>query len=298
MSKAVASPFVKWAGGKRQLISTYQQLFPVELKEGKITEYVEPFVGGGAILFHILQNYKVERAYINDINAELINCYKCIKENVKEVIARLTKLEKAYHASEDKKSFYYEARDRFNSRSLKAEFDYEKCADFILLNRTCYNGLYRVNRSGKFNVPCGRFDNPIICDRENLELCSKLLQKVEISAGDYQSFLKKIKKNTFVYFDPPYRPLVKSVSFTSYDSTVFNDEAHIRLADNFKKLNDKGCKLMLSNSDPKNVDAADSFFDELYKDFDIKRVNARRIINCQAGKRSAITEIVVTNYKN
>ena len=297
MCKGVAKPFLKWAGGKGQLLDTFEKMFPQELIEGKIKTYIEPFVGGGAVLFHILQNYKIEKAYINDINKELINCYRCIKADVEEVIKPLSILENNYLSSEDRAKYFYNVRDRYNQIHLNGHYDYEKCADFIFLNHTCFNGLYRVNKKGKFNVPHGKYKNPLICDKENLRLCSQLLQKVEISFGDYRQVLSNADKDSFVYFDPPYRPLIENNSFISYDKSGFDDNDQIELSQNYKKLDRQNCLLMLSNSDPKNTNENDNFFDDLYKGFSIERVYAKRMINCQASKRGNITEIVVMNYK-
>lgn len=297
MCKGIAKPFLKWAGGKGQLINTFDEMFPNELKEGKIKTYIEPFVGGGAVLFHVLQNYDIEKAYINDINKELINCYRCIKADVNEVIKQLEVLEKEYLSCDDRAKYFYNVRDRYNSIHLNGHYDFEKCADFIFLNHTCFNGLYRVNKSGKFNVPHGKYKNPLICDKDNLLVCSKLLQKVEISFGSYEQVLSNANTNTFVYFDPPYRPLIENNSFVSYDKSGFDDKDQIELAKNFKDLDKKDCLLMLSNSDPKNTNENDNFFDDLYNGFEIERVYAKRMINCQANKRGDITEIVVMNYK-
>ena len=272
-------------------------MLPQELKNGEVNTYIEPFVGGGAMLFHILQKYDIKKAYINDINKELINCYRCLKANVVEVINHLKFLEKDYLQSEDRTKYFYKVRNRYNEIHLNGHLDYEKCADFIFLNKTCFNGLYRVNKEGKFNVPHGKYKNPLICDENNLMLCSELLQKVEITFGSYEQVLDKVNEKTFIYFDPPYRPLVENSSFTSYDKSGFNDDDQIQLAKNYKLLNEKKCVLMLSNSDPKNTNKEDNFFDNLYKEFYIKRVYAKRMINCQASKRGNVTEIVVMNYK-
>ena len=296
MCKGIAKPFLKWAGGKGQLLNKFDEMFPEQLKNGNITTYIEPFAGGGAVLFHVLQNYNIKKAYINDINKELINCYRCIKINVLKVIDILENLEKEYFSAQDTTEFFYKVRDRYNEIKLNGHEDYEKCADFIFLNKTCFNGLYRVNKAGKFNVPHGKYKNPLICDKENLKLCSNLLQKVEISFGDYRQVLDFADENTFVYFDPPYRPLIENNSFVSYDKSGFDDNDQIELANEYKKLCNKNCLLMLSNSDPKNSNENDNFFDELYKDFNIERVYAKRMINCQASKRGDITEIVVMNY--
>ena len=297
MCKYVAKPFLKWAGGKGQLLDTFDKMFPQELIEGKIKTYIEPFVGGGAVLFHILQNYKIEKAQINDINKELINCYRCIKADVEEVIKPLSILEKEYLSSENRNKYFYNVRERYNQIHLNGHYDYEKCADFIFLNHTCFNGLYRVNKEGKFNVPHGKYKKPLICDKENLRLCSQLLQKVEINFGSYEQVLEKADANTFLYFDPPYRPLLENNSFVSYDKAGFDDDDQIKLSQNYRNLNKQNCLLMLSNSDPKNTNENDNFFDDLYKGFSIERVYAKRMINCQASKRGNITEIVVMNYK-
>lgn len=297
MSKIVAKPFLKWAGGKSQLLGVFEKMFPKELIDGNIETYIEPFVGGGAMLFYILQNYNVKKVFINDINKELINCYRCIKANINEVIKQLKFLEKEYINAEDRTVYYYRVRNRYNEIHLNGHYDFEKCADFIFLNRTCFNGLYRVNKDGKFNVPHGKYKNPTICDDENLKLCSMLLQKVEISFGSYEQVLVNANNKTFIYFDPPYRPLVDNNSFVSYDKSGFSDNDQKTLAYNYKMLNLKNCFLMLSNSDPKNTNENDNFFDDLYNDFNIERVYAKRMINCQASKRGDITEIVVRNYK-
>lgn len=297
MCKDVARPFLKWAGGKSQLINTFDEMLPEELKNGEVDTYIEPFVGGGAMLFHILQKYDIKKAYINDINKELINCYRCLKANVLEVVNHLKLLEKDYLESQDRTKYFYKVRNRYNEIHLNGYLDYEKCADFIFLNKTCFNGLYRVNKEGKFNVPHGKYKNPLICDENNLMLCSKLLQKVEITFGSYEQVLNNANEKTFIYFDPPYRPLVENSSFTSYDKSGFNDDDQIQLANNYKLLNEKKCVLMLSNSDPKNTNKEDDFFDYLYNGFYIERVYAKRMINCQASKRGNVTEIVVMNYK-
>ncbi|WP_086244824.1 DNA adenine methylase [Campylobacter devanensis] len=297
MNKKLSKPFLKWAGGKGQLLNKFKELYPQELINGEVKIYIEPFVGGGAVLFDILQNYQIEKAYINDINKELINCYRCIKADVEEVIKQLDILEKEYLTSKDRTSYFYKVRDRYNEIHLNEHYDFEKCADFIFLNKTCFNGLYRVNKDGKFNVPHGKYKNPLICDKENLRLCSTLLQKVEISFGSYEQVLEKADNNTFVYFDPPYRPLMEKNSFVSYDKSGFDDNDQIKLAENYKFLDNKKCLLMLSNSDPKNTNEEDNFFDDIYKGFEIERVFAKRMINSSASKRGDITEIVIMNYK-
>jgi len=288
-------PFVKWVGGKGQLLKTFDEMFPRELLNGEIETYVEPFVGGGAVLFHILQNYKIKRAYINDINAELINCYRCIKADAKRTIAMLKKTKEEYLSSEDRANYFYKVRNHYNTTKLNEICDFEKCADFIFLNKTCFNGLYRVNRKGEFNVPHGKYKNPTICDEENLLSVSRALQKVEIHCGDYTLTESFIDKNSFVYLDPPYRPISETSAFTSYNSHGFDDAEQIRLSKFIDKMNERGAKIVLSNSDPKNANPDDNFFDDLYKAYKIGRVSASRMINSKAGGRGKIKELLVCN---
>lgn len=299
MCRDVAKPFLKWAGGKGQLLNKFDEMYPQELIDGKIETYIEPFIGGGAVFFDILQRYKIKKAVIVDLNKELINCYRCIKVDVNELIKSLAKLENEFLALEEdkRKDYFLKVRQDYNTIYLNGKYDFEKASNFIFLNRTCFNGLYRVNSKGEFNVPFGKYKNPLICDKDNLLLISKLLQNVEIRYGDYSICKEYIANNTFVYFDPPYRPLLENKSFVNYDKNGFDDDNQTALAEFVKDLSDKGVKIMLSNSDPKNTNPEDNFFDNLYKGFQIDRIYARRMINCQADKRGDITEIVVRNYK-
>lgn len=294
-----AKPFVKWAGGKSQILNKLSNMLPQEIRDGKIKTYIEPFVGGGAMLFEVLQNYSINRSIIIDVNKELINCYRCIKADVQSFICVLQNLEDCYLSlNEDSRStFYYEVRSRYNSVQLNGNLDFEKAADFIFLNHTCFNGLYRVNKNGEFNVPFGKYKNPKICDAENLINVSNLLQNTEILYGDYSLCDDYVTSNTLIYFDPPYRPLTAGQSFVGYAKNGFGDEDQQRLCAFYRKADAKGAKLMLSNSDPKNTNPEDDFFDKLYEGFSIKRIYAKRMINCQADKRGDITEIVVTNFK-
>jgi DNA adenine methylase len=298
MYKDVAKPFLKWAGGKGQLIEKLGMLYPDELLDGRITNYIEPFVGGGAIFFDILQKFNIEKAVIIDVNKELINCYRCVKSNVNELITKLETLQKTFfELPVEKKNLYFlSVRERYNTVRLNGNYDFEKAADFIFLNKTCFNGLYRVNSKGEFNVPFGKYKNPTICDKKNLLRISKLLENVKILHGDYSQCTDFIDENTFVYLDPPYRPITTTQSFVGYSQNGFNDGNQIELAKLIKMSSNVGCKIMLSNSDPKNANQKDSFFDDLYDGFYIKRINAKRIINCQSNKRGDITEIVVRNY--
>ena len=292
-------PFVKWAGGKSGLLNQIDNYLPKELKNGKIDCYIEPFVGGGAVLIDILQRFEVKKVYAFDINQELINAYQVIKNDVDELVTILNILQKEYLKldSESRKEYYYNERKKYNSYRLSEnEISVFKAAEFIFLNKTCFNGLYRVNKDGDFNVPMGAYKNPTICDENNLKALSKLIQNVEFECVDYTEALKYSNENTFVYFDPPYRPLNLTSGFTSYTKDDFDDEDQKKLANFYKELNKTEAKLMLSNSNPKNIDANDTFFDEIYNGFNINEVYANRCINSKATKRGAISELLITNY--
>ena len=300
-----AKPFLKWAGGKGQLIEQLSNLLPSEFKKGDIKKYVEPFIGGGAFFFFIAQSYsEIEEFYISDLNQELILAYRTIQKDAESLVAFLSNLEKNYHKKdrEAQKEYFYQVRNDFNEKLNGIDFEnfqnnwIERTGEIIFLNRTCFNGLFRVNSKGYFNVPFGDYKNPKICDVENLIAISKLLQRTEISFGDFTANTNVIDKNTFVYFDPPYRPLSSTASFTSYSKFNFDDEAQRRLAKYFRDLDSKGASLMLSNSDPKNVEPNDDFFEDIYKGFNIQRVGASRMINSKASGRGKITELVITNY--
>lgn len=298
--KIVAKPFLKWAGGKNQLLDKFEDLYPKELINGEIDTYIEPFVGAGSVLFHILQKYKVNKAIIIDLNKELINCYSCIKFDVNKLIIELQKLQSEFLllSMKERKQSFLKIRKKYNNSLLNnIEHDFKKAAYFIFLNKTCFNGLYRVNKKGEFNVPFGKYMNPLICDSKNLILISNLLKNVEIKYADYSTCMKYIKDKTFIYFDPPYRPLVRNSSFTNYDKSGFNDNDQTKLAEFIKKLDEKAL-LMLSNSDPKNTNIKDNFFDDLYKGFNIDRIQAKRMINCVGNKRGNINEIIIRNYQN
>lgn len=296
----IVKPFVKWAGGKGGLISQLKDFYPFELEDGKIKKYIEPFVGGGAVLINILQKYDVEEAYAFDINIDLINCYKVIKANVEELIKELDLKEKEFLKLEleDRQKYFYEVRKEYNSyRILEDEISVKRAGEFIFLNRTCFNGLYRVNKNGEFNVPCGKYKNPTICDSKNLRNLSYLIRNAVFQYGDYKKSEKFIDDNTFVYFDPPYRPLSATSGFTSYTKENFNDENQKELGEYFKKLDTKNAKLMLSNSNPKNINKDDKFFEEIYKGFNINEISAKRMINANSKGRGEISELLITNYK-
>ena len=292
-------PFVKWAGGKNSLIPQITKYYPYELKNGSIERYIEPFVGGGAVLIDILQKYEVKEAYAFDINIDLINCYNVIKNNIEELISKLDKKEKEFLVlnDEERKIYFYDIRAEYNSYKLKDELDVKRATEFIFLNRTCFNGLYRVNKDGKFNVPCGKYKNPTVCDASNLRNLSKLIQNVVFEYGDYTKSEKYVNDNTFVYFDPPYRPLSVTSGFTSYTKEDFNDDNQKELAKYYNRLNLKNAKLMLSNSNPKNVNENDNFFENIYNGFYINEVSAKRMINSNAKGRGEISELLITNYE-
>ena len=295
----LVKPFIKWAGGKGSLIPQLRNFYPDELNEGTITKYIEPFVGGGAVLIDILQKYNMKEVYAFDINIDLINCYNIIKNNVEELIKELDIKEKEFKKlkDEDRKTYFYNIRKEYNSYKISEnELSIKRAVEFIFLNRTCFNGLYRVNKNGEFNVPCGKYKNPKICDEANLRNLSKLIKNVIFKVSDYKECKMYVDNNTFVYFDPPYRPLSKTSGFTSYTKSDFNDENQKELAIYFKILDKMGAKLMLSNSNPKNINKKDNFFEEIYEGFRINKVLAKRMINSNAKARGEISELLITNY--
>jgi DNA adenine methylase len=300
----LARPFLKWAGGKGDLLSQLEGFFPAGLADGSILRYVEPFVGGGAVFFHVAQGYPLVDLCIADINRELVLIYRAIQRDVDALAGTVGELESRYLALDEpvRKEFYYAMRDRLNAQL--ASFDYERygpewvgrAATLIFLNRTCYNGLFRVNGKGEFNVPFGRYRRPKICDEENLRAVSAVLQRTRIDTGDFALLQPLVDHRTFVYFDPPYRPISTTASFTSYSRHSFDDAEQLRLANFYRMLDKTGAKLMLSNSDPKNLDPDDDFIERAYRGFHIRRVAARRRINRNAEDRGPITEVLITNY--
>lgn len=266
--------FVKWAGGKKQLLEQFKQFFPK-----KIDRYFEPFVGGGAVAFYVIKNCNPKEVYLSDTNEELVNTYDVIKNNVEGLI----KLLKAYKEKHSKE-FYYGIR--FKDISNLTEI--ERAARFIYLNKTCFNGLYRVNSKGRFNVPIGSYKNPLICPENDLREISNLLKNAKIEVKQFYEISKEVKRGDFVYFDPPYYPLKKGKNFTTYTKENFLEREQERLSEVFKQLNVKNSKVMLSNSDS-------DFIKRLYKDYTINTVKANRMINCNGADRGKINELVVTN---
>lgn len=287
-------PFVKWAGGKTQLISDIKNKIPKHFVSEAFT-YIEPFVGGGSVFFWVMNNFNVKKAIINDINPHLVNTYKSIKNYPNELISVLENLQKDFHSIEnevEKKGYYNQIRDLYNA---KTEEEIRQAAMFIFLNKTCFNGLYRVNRKGEYNVPMGRYNKPLICDRQNILAVNDVLQRVEITCGDFEATLDFAEKNTLFYLNPPYKPLNETSNFNAYSEFSFDDNEQIRLRDFCVKLNARNCHWILSNSDMKNVDSNNNFFDDLYSEFNIQRVFAKRSINSKAEKRGILTELLIYN---
>ncbi|MEZ0537044.1 DNA adenine methylase [Caldicellulosiruptoraceae bacterium PP1] len=300
-----AKPFVKWAGGKTQILDELSKRIPYEfIQKGEIERYIEPFVGGGAFFFFLKRNFKVNESIIIDKNKELIITYKVIQRNVIELINELKLLEEDYLnlSSEERKEFYYSIREEYNKQ--KDNFDYlnfnltwiKRAAYLIFLNRTCFNGLFRLNKKGEFNVPFGKYDNPTICDAENLIEVNKALENTEIIFGDFTESKIYVKEKTLIYLDPPYRPLNNTSNFTNYNEEKFDDDDQKKLSEYFKEMDKKGAYIILSNSDPKNVDQDDNFFDELYNGFFIERIKAKRNINSNGNKRGDINELIIRNF--
>lgn len=297
-SEQFAKPFLKWVGGKGQLLKEISKYYP--FVDRKITKYAEPFVGGGAVLFDILNKFVLEEVYISDINAELINTYKTIRDDAENLIVKLQNLENDFlpKDQDERKKHFLEKREKFNFLKINGnETDnLEKAALMIYLNKTCFNGLYRVNRQGLYNVPMGAYKNPLICDAENLRRVSQKLQNVKIMNADYRESINFIDKKTFVYFDPPYRPLNTTSNFTAYANEIFNDKEQLELAEYVKILNERGAKIVASNSDPKNEDKSDNFFEDAYAGQKIQRVSANRMVNSKATSRGKISELLITNF--
>ena len=306
MEQIKIKPFLKWAGGKSKLIPDLEERYPQELFQNKISTYVEPFIGGGAVFFNIASKYKFEKIVINDINSELILTYKVIKNNVDKVIKYLDSFQDKYNnleTLEQKQEYYYEIREAFNAGKGNVEYEnisekeIEHAAYMIFLNKSCFNGLYRENKKGGFNVPFGKKEKINTYEKENLLVASEMLRKAIILNGDFEGVESYIDEKTFVYMDPPYRPLKGKGSFKDYSKEEFNDETQKRLAEIYKRICNKGAKVLESNSDPKNADEEDIFFDELYSGYQIDRIQAARNINSKGTGRGKVSEILIVSYK-
>lgn len=299
-----ASPVLKWAGGKRQLLPVIRKNLPPSLLKNEIHTYVEPFFGGGAVFFALSNNFHFPTKVVLDINKALVYLYKNIRDNVEDLINALDTIQNEYYLLTEsaQRAFYYELREIYNNEIKNVYFDknttawLSPSAKLLFLNKTGFNGLYRVNSAGEFNVPFGSYKNPKICDVSNLLATSRAFAKTEIICEDFESALNFIEKGTFVYLDPPYRPLNTTASFNSYTKETFDDNEQIRLANFCKIIDSKGAKFLLSNSDPKNENPEDNFFDDLYQQFTIKRINARRNINSDGKARGFVSELLIKNY--
>ena len=271
-------PFVKWAGGKSQLLKALEQHFPQDFQT-----YFEPFLGGGAVFFHLVGNRHRFSAVLSDTNEELITTYRVVKENVKELIQELNNHKAQYDTAP--KEYYYHVRD-----ALEATTDVQKAARLIFLNKTCYNGLYRVNKKGKFNVPFGRYKKPKICDKTNLRIVSSVLNwsKARLLVADFQEATCNASNKDFIYFDPPYQPISSTAKFTSYTHSGFPEEEQERLYRWFKELDRRGCQIVLSNSDTEVIR-------NTYKEYTIEQVEALRAISCKGNRRTGHTELIITN---
>lgn len=276
-----AAPFLKWAGGKKSLLKQYAPLFP----QGGIETYYEPFVGSGAVFFYLKRKGAVRRAHLSDINAELINIYRVVRDQVEPLVGCLS-----HHKQHHSRWYYYHVREQDRQQEWLDEADrVDRAARMIYLNKTCYNGLWRVNSRGEFNVPMGRYNNPRICDEPRLRAASAALEGVHVERMPFAEAVEDAGPGDFVYFDPPYVPLSDTSNFTSYSADGFGEAEQRQLAEVFRALSERGVRVMLSNSDHPLVR-------ELYADFRIDTVQARRHINSQANGRGAITELVVRNY--
>ncbi len=297
-------PFLKWAGGKARLLPQLEALFPPELSNGDIRRYVEPFVGSGAVFFHIASCYSIEEFHLADANPELILLYCTIQQDVEGLIAQLQRIERDYRSLTEngRHDYYYAVRQQLNNQRATTDFGnfspawLERSAQLLFLNRTGYNGLFRVNAAGEFNVPFGRYKNPTICQPERLRTAARLLQNVQIRQAHFAECADFVDERTFVYFDPPYRPLSATAHFTAYSTQTFGDDEQLELARFYWMLHGRGAKLMLSNSDPQNTDPNDTFFEQAYAGFRLERVRASRHINSQPDGRGMINELVILNW--
>jgi DNA adenine methylase len=300
-----ARPFLKWAGGKAQLLSQFQHYYPDRLAGNSVTRYIEPFLGAGAVFLDIIQKFPISSAFLFDVNKELILAFQVVQRRPADLLAHLQVHKQKYLLLNEvqRSKYYYEVRDAYNAQRLN--FNYAKFSDdwiiraakMIFLNKTCFNGLYRVNSKGDFNVPCGRYERPGIFDEENILSVSQLLQDATLRVGSFEECKRFINDESFVYFDPPYRPISSTSSFTSYSKKIFVDEDQVKLAQFFAHIDaTSGADLMLSNSDPQNINAQDTFFEELYAKFKIHKVFASRMISSQAQGRGKISELLITNY--
>ena len=274
--------FIKWAGGKTQLLEQFEKFIP-----NKIDRYYEPFVGSGAVFFYVKKNRNPDWCMISDNNEDLINLYVVVRDKLDELISLLEEHKKEH--MKNPKEYYYKQRETFNQTSDVLV----KSALFIYLNKTCFNGLYRVNSKGGFNVPIGSYKNPAIVQLKKLRDASEVLQDVEIKHMSFEKILDYADTGDFIYFDPPYFPLSTTSSFTSYQKDRFLEKEQKELAEVFQKLDERGCLVMLSNSDSQLIN---NLYSEYKEQGTLYIVKATRMINCDANGRKPINEVVVTNY--
>lgn len=316
MTKIIAKPFLKWAGGKGQLLAQFENFYPRELRKREIEKYAEPFLGGGAVFFEVMQRFGVKNAYLSDVNKDLVLTYWVVQRKPDALLDFLEQYQKEFDSTppEQRNDLFLAVRSHFNQNRF--EINYKKsarpgqsdgwadnwvprAAQLIFLNKTCFNGLFRLNSKGEFNVPFGKYPNPTILDERNIMAASQVLQNAEIRIASYDQSFSEITSKTFAYFDPPYRPLNKTASFTTYTGDGFTDKDQAALASFFQKLDmEKRAKLMLSNSDPKNENPSDDFFEKTFAIYNLHRVSANRAINSNGDKRGAIYELVITNYQH
>ncbi|MDR2923655.1 MAG: Dam family site-specific DNA-(adenine-N6)-methyltransferase [Treponema sp.] len=300
-----AKPFIKWAGGKGQLLEQFERYYPNELKKGTIKKYVEPFLGGGALYFSILGKYKIQNAYLSDLNRDLVLAYNVIQNKPDILLDFLEQYQRQYDetAADKRRDLFLAVRKHFNEQ--RPEINCKKLSDnrisraaqFIFLNKTCFNGLFRLNSKGEFNVPFGKYKSAAIFDPDNIIAVSAVLQNAEIVQAAYPDCYTSVNDKTLVYFDPPYRPITRTSCFTTYTGSEFTDKQQIELAVFFQRLDkEKEAKLMLSNSDPTGINPNDTFFEKIYQGYSIHKVAANRSVNCNAAGRGKISELLITNY--
>ena len=291
-----AKPFVKWAGGKGNLLTILESQLPADFDSQTKVTYIEPFVGGGAMLFHMLERHQnIRRVVINDINKDLIRCYQLIKEEPQTLIELLRPFEQRYYEldDEEREQYYYEIREKYNEDNLSEN---ERAAYMIFLNITCFRGMYRENASGGYNVPFGHYSKPKICNIDVIMADHEALKKVDIYCGDYKNVISHLGKGyNFVYLDPPYRALEGSSNFNQYSRNGFSDKEQMELKDFCDRLTIKGCKVMLSNSYSTNDDGT-SYFENLYSGYQADKIYASRYINAYVTKREKQAEILIKNY--
>lgn len=291
MKEMKAKPFLKWAGGKGRILNLLEEFLPDMFSEDKEITYVEPFIGGGAFMFHMLQTFpQIRKVVVNDLNTDLINCYKDVRNEPYGLMNLLKSMQEEFYGIDtegEREEYYLSRREEFNRGKMTT---LEKSALLIFLNKTCFNGLYRVSSKGKFNVPFGSYDKPVICDRDTILADSDLLFRVQLMSGDFEKTIEKAEGRCFFYLDPPYRPMGETSSFTSYTKEGFNDSDQVRLRKFCDMLDKRGIKFMLSNSNYMGQE----FFRDLYIGYRLRDIDAPRSIRPSSGR--TVKELIITNY--